>query len=153
MKVKIEFNEIRDQTINYLSLGYITIEHLDLFVSNKDLVPNQAMMIFPTLADLMCGLHDLEMGNRKRFILNATGCSFELKFEIIKGETVRISEGGSRELICQLDSLARELWKAYENLFKQFDLDSLDDLGDLVSDLKFEALNFEVAFAYALKGI
>ncbi|MFK7787089.1 MAG: hypothetical protein AB8B56_18350 [Crocinitomicaceae bacterium] len=137
--------------MNYLSRGYIELENSGVSVTNKNRTPNQAMMVFPTLADFMRGLHDIEMGDKRRYVLQGAGSSFELKFESLKGERVIVSEGKTKLFTCRLADLARELWIAYTNLFSKYDFTSLDDLGELNSDLRMEALNFEVAFAYALK--
>jgi hypothetical protein len=92
--------ELRDSEIDGTSVvsgyaqGYLTVEGTASRCSSKDRVPPQSMMVFLAIVDLLDGLHRLQTpDDEKRYVFVGTDSSFQVQFEKLAGDRLRINCG------------------------------------------------------------
>jgi len=146
LKFELNADEIGEQ-IHGLSMGHITIKGQFATVTSKDRSPDQAMMIFISISDLLWDIRKFILNKRNtpvRFVGADSSFSIRLlatnEYTVVFANGIQIDRVSQGELVRASFNSVNEFMSAYSSNFDRGGADSGDrvfaDLYDALEEFK-----------------
>lgn len=136
-----------EQGVTGLSLGHLFIQGSNSSVTSKNRVPNQSMMIFLSIVELLDGLRQFLSDTRSesyKFI--GTDCSFQFTIKRVKeNKFTLISDGQEIDTVTQTE-LLQAVWKGVKSFLDCYQ-NQLDPTDIVVDDLLSAVKDFRKSFS------
>jgi hypothetical protein len=131
--------------IHGLDLGHVTLSGPTGTATSKGRTPDQAMMLFPSITDLLDGVARLASAKKSapfRFV--GTDCSFSIVFGREKGDRMSLAAGGEKLGTVPVNELVEALWAGVTDLLRR-DGSRFDRTADASSEAAFGDFDAAVA--------
>jgi hypothetical protein len=130
-----------DNEISGFELGGISITIDNIEISSKNKIPDQSMMIFLALSDLLTGIKNLWNGKNKIFKFIGNDSSFTILFKVKKSNTLELTyENKSFDVDFTL--FRDECLKAIDNFYLKYAAKMKTD-DPVCLELKKNLINFK----------
>lgn len=142
LSIKITFDLQPDEPLSGFELGHIEISNGIRSWSSQDKTPDQAMMIFPSIVNLLDGLRNiLQSESQGKFIWVGVDSSFSISF--VRGDRNKMSVFVEDVLAIDADSsqIAEWIYRPI-NAFLDQHIDLLQPNDPLLSDLQVAVKDF-----------
>ena len=129
--------------VSGLSRGHLTISGATNTITSKGHIPDQSMMVFMSIVDLLDGARQfLQTPGQKQYNFVGTGCSFQFTIKRTKGDKLLISNPTNVIDTVSVKDFVQAIWqgtqaflKAYESHLSATDMVA-DDLYHAVQDFE-----------------
>lgn len=141
---KLELTPISiKQGINGFSRGHMTIENKQGFVTSKERNPDQSMMIFFSIVELLDGLIQLFQDFRaKNYTFVGTDCSFQFFLKRQNNGIFMLTSGGKNFEEVNQSEILKAIWNGINNFLESYNqyINNTDiiagDLADCLTEFK-----------------
>lgn len=145
LKISIEFDNTFSDDVDSFSRGNITVEGEYVTISSSGKYPDQSMMIFISIVDLLDGLHNLITNDKiTEFFFVGADCSFQ--FTVKKRNNKVSIEDTKKKLLGTMNTkeFVQSIWKeiniflkSYPEIFNDEEI-IYQDLMDSIEEFKQE---------------
>jgi hypothetical protein len=81
ININFSINGLNENFLPESGLGDMEIKIDDQVISSKDKIPNQSMVVLPTISNLLEGIRLMVQRKQEKFLFNGTNSSFTLFFK------------------------------------------------------------------------
>lgn len=144
-EIEIELANFSDEVSSF-TLGHMILTYGAKTISSKDKIPNQSMMIFISLSQLLDDLRLFLISNNRESY-NFVGVDSSFQFYLFKAKKMIELKDSKHELICVVSEtqIVESFWKGISNfLLKYSSCLGRDEI--VYEDLKNSVLDFKGQF-------
>lgn len=128
--------------VDKLSLANIEINGNHGYLSSD----GQAMMIFISLSDLLCGISSFIVNNKKQYIFEGVDCSFRF-FVFNSNGTIHITDSKKNEVVeTNTTEFIQSIWRGVDKFFTKY-RPYFENDDDVISHLDRTLDKFKIQFA------
>ncbi len=133
---------VDSEIISGFDLGNISLSYNGITVSSSGKVPDQSLMVFITIVDMLHGINNLITNKHlKEFNLVCADSSFSILFKKLKNNEYQIVMDG--KIICSIteEGLAREIYDSCYQTYIQYKGKMLDN-DPMLEDIEEAIVSF-----------
>ncbi|CDG36526.1 hypothetical protein CTHBC1_1919 [Acetivibrio thermocellus BC1] len=123
------------ENISGFALGHIDVIFGEKTISSRNKIPDQSMMLFVTVTDLLDGYRKFYLSSKiEEYTCIGADSSFSISFKKANGNNISVEVGG--EFLCEVNKnlLAKSIFEASSNFINRY-INKLSKDDPVVEDL------------------